>query len=671
MSIGGMAVDPVRTAGLEQLWTEQVSEGRAKADIYFKRKEIKRGPNPRVEITKDLKRLREDVAKELGDLCPRTEASKLHPDGCAKTDAETLELCQSPAIKALADMAEAEKLLNAFLPVLKQGVVHPSYDILKATGRTSSFGPNIQQLPRKGGVRECFVAREGNCFIECLVPGTRILTTNLEWVPIEQLVEGNTLIGFDESLGSRESKFRESAVINNRKIRKPCYKITTSRGVVTASDNHAWVARRDFAAGYRGVRGWIATKDLKIGDCISFFADPWTFDSSYEGGWLSGILDGEGYVGKSGHCLGYGQNDGLVFEKSTKLFQEKGFVLHSNKNKQGCNQVLFRGEKASLRALGTFRPLRLLQNSRQGRNCWEGRSTWGKRSTPAVVLSIEFVGEQDVYALQTTTKTFIAEGFLSHNCDYASIELCALSQVCLNLFGKSTMAEAINSGKDLHLVTAARILNRPYETLDKRDPAVKDARQLSKAANFGYPGGMGPEKFCLYAKASYGLSITLSQSAQLRAAWMAAYPEMKTYFDYISEMTRAPWELKQHVSGRIRGGCGFCDGANSLFQGLAADGAKAGLYLVAREAYRHDSTSPLRGAFGGAFIHDEQILEISLDKAPLAGVRLGELMVTGMKAYIPDVLVKAEPVLMQRWYKEAEPKLSPDGQLVPWTPTKG
>lgn len=419
MSIGGIAVDPVKTEQLEKDWTAQIVEGRAKADKYYKRKEIKRGPNPRVEITKNMTLLREDVAAELGELCPRTEPSKLHPLGCAKTDSETLELCESPAIRALAEMSGAEKLLTAFLPVLKQGVVYPSYDILKATGRTSCFGPNIQQLPRKGGVRECLVAREGNCFIEA---------------------------------------------------------------------------------------------------------------------------------------------------------------------------------------------------------------------------------------------------------DYSSIELCSLAQVHLNLFGKSTMADAINSGKDLHLVTAARILNRPYETLDKKDPAVKDARQLSKAANFGYPGGMGPEKFCLYAKASYGLNISLAQSAKLRQAWMQAYPEMKLYFDYVSDMTRSPWELVQHVSGRIRGGCGFCDGANSLFQGLAADGAKAGLYLVAREAYRLDSNSPLRGAFGGAFIHDEQILEISLDKAPAAGVRLGELMVRGMKAYIPDVLVKAEPLLMRKWFKDAIPVFNEKGELVPWKP---
>ena len=85
------------------------------------------------------------------------------------------------------------------------------------------------------------------------------------------------------------------------------------------------------------------------------------------------------------------------------------------------------------------------------------------------------------------------------------------------------MAEALNAGKDLHLVTASRILGRTYEdcVANKRTPEVKEARQLSKAANFGYPGGMGPANFCDYAWASYGVRLTLAQSTKLKAAWMA------------------------------------------------------------------------------------------------------------------------------------------------------
>lgn len=42
------------------------------------------------------------------------------------------------------------------------GVVHPRYNVLMRTGRTSCARPALQQLPRHGGVRECFVAASGH-----------------------------------------------------------------------------------------------------------------------------------------------------------------------------------------------------------------------------------------------------------------------------------------------------------------------------------------------------------------------------------------------------------------------------------------------------------------------------------------------------------------------------
>ena len=42
--------------------------------------------------------------------------------------------------------------------------IHPSYD-LADTGRTTCSGPNIQAINRGFGIRECFVPREGCCFI--------------------------------------------------------------------------------------------------------------------------------------------------------------------------------------------------------------------------------------------------------------------------------------------------------------------------------------------------------------------------------------------------------------------------------------------------------------------------------------------------------------------------
>ena len=45
-------------------------------------------------------------------------------------------------------------------------VVHASFDVLKTTGRTSSFGEiNLQNLPRDDRIRSCFVPSPGHVFI--------------------------------------------------------------------------------------------------------------------------------------------------------------------------------------------------------------------------------------------------------------------------------------------------------------------------------------------------------------------------------------------------------------------------------------------------------------------------------------------------------------------------
>ena len=43
-------------------------------------------------------------------------------------------------------------------------------------------------------------------------------------------------------------------------------------------------------------------------------------------------------------------------------------------------------------------------------------------------------------------------------------------------------------------------------------------------------------------------------------------------------------------------------------------------------------------------------------------------MVETARAWIPDVQVHAEPVLMRRWYKDAETVRDAGGRLVEWRP---
>jgi len=277
-------------------------------------------------------------------------------------------------------------------------------------------------------------------------------------------------------------------------------------------------------------------------------------------------------------------------------------------------------------------------------------------------------------------------GWMFINADYSTIELCALAQVCLDQFGYSEMARALQAGRDLHLEMAADLLNITYEQAYERrkTPEVKDARQMSKALNFGFPGGLGPETLCTWAWATYRVKFGDTPEEATIAArgyknrWLSRWPEMREFFAMVSMAAAAgggQYTLVQPRSGRLRGGAGYCDGCNSHFQGLAADGAKAAMFYISQECYTGRSalwtgkgTSPLYGSRLTMFIHDEFIGEAPEEQAAAAAERLSEVMAAGMKLYLPDIPIKCAPVLMRRWYKEAEEVRNEAGTLVPWEP---
>ncbi len=259
-------------------------------------------------------------------------------------------------------------------------------------------------------------------------------------------------------------------------------------------------------------------------------------------------------------------------------------------------------------------------------------------------------------------------GYLFVSVDYDTLELRALAQVCLDIFKQSKMAEAIRAGKDLHLEVAAQLLKIPYEQAEKnkKTDEVKKYRQMAKVANFGLPGGLGVQTLIEYARTGYGVTITEQEAQKLKQQWLAAWPEMNLYFKYISDkvgFTRAP--LTQLRSGRVRGECGFTDGCNTLFQGLAADGAKHALFMVSQECYVQGLGSVLFGARPSIFVHDEIIAEVRAEVAHEQAVRLAQVMCSAMAKYIPDVPITATPALMARWLKGAE-AVYKDGRLIPW-----
>lgn len=334
--------------------------------------------------------------------------------------------------------------------------------------------------------------------------------------------------------------------------------------------------------------------------------------------------------------------------------------------------------------------------------------------------------------------------------DYGTVELRTLAQVCLDWFGFSRLADALNAGLDPHCILGADVWSAVtgvkvtleefearraghgtithYEELDQLRPYLpempsattygaawyeiawawicdhlddlrkalvklaKDYRQMAKAGNFGYPGGLGAESFREYARTTYNVTITSEQAVLIKKLFMSRWTEMDHYFRRINANLKASgqtkynskykkvepiYTLEQPRSGRLRGGTRYTQACNSNFQGLAADGAKQALFWVSQEAYTGYSEiwpqdgrapSPLFGYVPIIIAHDEIVLEGPCEQPRVshAAERLKDVMVRGMRVFVPQVVVLAEPVICMRYSKEATSKLQEDGTLSIW-----
>lgn len=274
------------------------------------------------------------------------------------------------------------------------------------------------------------------------------------------------------------------------------------------------------------------------------------------------------------------------------------------------------------------------------------------------------------------------EGYVYVDGDAVQAELCGLAQICIDKFGYSQMGEIIRDGKDIHSWFGAFLCDRTYEEVVdgvKKYKAVKggdpdykwaaDARQMAKPCNFGFPGGLGAKKFVKWARKQYEVLFTESQVKRYKAMWLQQFPEIQDYFDWVNDQIRSSPDGKhftytQHRSNRRRGGCKFCDGANTGFQGIIADGVKNAMIKVFIAC--HSPGEPLFGSRLCAQIYDEMLLEVPIATSGAAAAQFKKIFEQGINEYLPDVPATVEVEMMWNWSKLAKPVYNAAGELIPF-----
>jgi len=261
-----------------------------------------------------------------------------------------------------------------------------------------------------------------NC---CMAPSTLVLTQDLNWVRLSQLKIGDKLVGLDEQHEGAGRHLRPAEVLAAEPVRLPSYKIKTEKGEMTVSSVHPLLARK-IKKSYKKIGegfNWVEAQNLTDEYEIAFAADPWYggIYNALDQLWMGGILDGEGCLSapkatstrKYNTVLSVGQNQGPVFDRIGKILDDTDikYTIHKNQN-SNCYQYRMATKWDSMKALRAFPTTRLWPKRD---TVWEGAKIYGKYSNAVKVQSIEFIGEADLIALETSTKTFIGDGFYQHN----------------------------------------------------------------------------------------------------------------------------------------------------------------------------------------------------------------------------------------------------------------
>lgn len=287
-------------------------------------------------------------------------------------------------------------------------------------------------------------------------------------------------------------------------------------------------------------------------------------------------------------------------------------------------------------------------------------------------------------------------GYKLWEIDYCAAELVALAQVHVSMYGASVLADDINAGRDPHIETARRIAPEEWEAADATER--KRLRQLAKALNFGFPGGLGAKTFTVYAKRGFGLDLTLEEARQIRKDFLKVNPQLASYLADNSDaavlLERAAGNLRMAVAdllehlrvpgrndgnphlgvacarlrnwsrgdtayhiptppgfrpqfdlfratttgifGFARGRASYTEQHNTPFQSIVAAALKLGLWgLFCEHQTADDAWAPI------CQVHDSVLLEVregEESRVPL----LAELFRQGLTALTPDVKAAVE-----------------------------
>lgn len=268
------------------------------------------------------------------------------------------------------------------------------------------------------------IALYGVDMAACTSYDTKVLRADLQWVTADSLKVGDKVIAFDEHAQPNgdaipQRRWRTAEVLEASRLTKPCYRLTLEDDTeLVCSEDHQWLTYAENTA------RWKMAKDLVTPmhregrpSRIIRVLNPWTEDRSWDAGYLAAAFDGDGHIHqklREDHYgvmrCGFAQRANVMSAHVAESMRALGFELGQDSADGDCIKHSVRGGRSkNMEFLGRIRPKRLLQDFSA-----DHLGMFQKQAAVAV-MKAEFIGEQPVIGLRTSTKTFIAEGLASHN----------------------------------------------------------------------------------------------------------------------------------------------------------------------------------------------------------------------------------------------------------------
>lgn len=268
----------------------------------------------------------------------------------------------------------------------------------------------------------------------CLSPDTKVLKSDFEWIAINDVAVGDRLLSVDENFNGLTSsgrnqvrKMRVAIVEDKAEFKKELFEIVLDNGTILKSTgDHRWMSRQrggDYVV-------WRDVNDLIVGDVLrSATYKPEDITRNVDDGWIGGVLDADGSCSTTGSPrISFSQVEGVILDKYKAYLDKYNIRFYEtidHRTKVGKYTKL--GDKPvhcirvdrfpdMVKLISRCNPIRFNKEGMYvGRKLSvtsNGFTAWPK------IVSIRSLGISNVIDIQTSTKTYVAEGIVSHNSTY-------------------------------------------------------------------------------------------------------------------------------------------------------------------------------------------------------------------------------------------------------------